>query len=218
MAYTINELTGQQFGYLLVLYKHDERTEDGRVQWVCLCECGDFTIKTSQLLHRGKPSCGCLSHSDRTPNLTNKKFGRLLVIDKNYEHSMRTGETCWNCLCECGNTISVLADSLQNHRTRSCGCYNNEMRRARTGEKNPSWRGGVTPDNLLARSSADYKDWRLAVFTRDNFTCTSCGKTNTRLNAHHIKPFSTHPDLRTDVDNGITLCESCHLEVHKKNC
>ena len=35
-------------------------------------------------------------------------------------------------------------------------------------------------------------------------------------NAHHIKHFATHINLRYDLDNGITLCPSCHKEVHQK--
>jgi hypothetical protein len=30
------------------------------------------------------------------------------------------------------------------------------------------------------------------------------------LNAHHIENYSSNPDKRTDVNNGITLCEKCH--------
>jgi 5-methylcytosine-specific restriction endonuclease McrA len=43
-----------------------------------------------------------------------------------------------------------------------------------------------------------------------------CGKTGGKLHAHHIKEFSKHPELRIDVSNGITYCEECHIEFHKK--
>jgi hypothetical protein len=50
----------------------------------------------------------------------------------------------------------------------------------------------------------------MAVFERDGFTCQECGATKIFLNADHIKPWATHPDLRYDVDNGRTLCVPCH--------
>ena len=66
------------------------------------------------------------------------------------------------------------------------------------------------------RTSKDYKLWRLAVYERDDFTCQECGSRGVRLNAHHIKSWRKHPDLRFAISNGITLCESCHKKKHKK--
>ena len=71
-------------------------------------------------------------------------------------------------------------------------------------------------DNKKARNCEQYKAWRTSVFTRDGFTCQICGKVGGKLNAHHIKHFSTHIDLRYCVENGITLCEKCHKEVHRR--
>lgn len=65
------------------------------------------------------------------------------------------------------------------------------------------------------RKSSEYTQWRTAVFERDDYTCQRCGVRGGSLNAHHIKPFAGHIDCRFDVDNGVTLCEKCHREVHK---
>lgn len=65
------------------------------------------------------------------------------------------------------------------------------------------------------RNSIEYKEWREAVFNRDNYTCQNCGKKGGKLNAHHIKPFKDYPGLRLDTDNGITLCINCHKAVHR---
>lgn len=66
------------------------------------------------------------------------------------------------------------------------------------------------------RSSNDYKLWRLAVYERDNYTCQECGERGGKLNAHHIKSWRKHADLRFTISNGITLCEKCHKKKHKK--
>ena len=73
----------------------------------------------------------------------------------------------------------------------------------------------ISADNKLARNCIEYKKWRSSVLNRDNFACQICGKIGGTLNAHHIKHFATHPELRFDIDNGLTLCESCHREVHR---
>lgn len=82
-------------------------------------------------------------------------------------------------------------------------------------EKNPKWKGGITPINKLLRNSREAKEWRLSVFKRDDWKCQKCGsrscKNNyVRIEAHHIKPFATFPEIRFEITNGMTLCKSCH--------
>ena len=63
------------------------------------------------------------------------------------------------------------------------------------------------------RNMPEYIAWRSAVFERDSYHCVECGSGG-KLNAHHIKPWSGHSELRFDVGNGATLCLSCHAEKH----
>jgi 5-methylcytosine-specific restriction endonuclease McrA len=83
-------------------------------------------------------------------------------------------------------------------------------------EKLPNWKGGITPINKIIRNSIEFRLWREAVFARDNWTCQKCKIRGGKLHPHHIFNFSTYLDLRFAIDNGITLCESCHKEFHKK--
>jgi len=84
------------------------------------------------------------------------------------------------------------------------------------GDKNPNWKGGITPENKRIRQSIEYHLWRESVFARDNWTCQRCKKKGINLHAHHILNFSKYIKIRLAIDNGITLCKKCHYEFHKK--
>lgn len=62
------------------------------------------------------------------------------------------------------------------------------------------------------RRSRNYRIWRWKVIRRDK-QCVLCGNKKTRQ-AHHIQNGSHHPELRYDVDNGVTLCRQCHSQFH----
>lgn len=83
------------------------------------------------------------------------------------------------------------------------------------GEDNGRWQGGITEENFRIRNSKEYSKWRKSVFARDNYTCQCCGVVRENIQAHHIENFSTNEELRFDIDNGITLCKSCHCPTVK---
>ena len=66
-----------------------------------------------------------------------------------------------------------------------------------------------------------YNDWKNKVTKRDNHTCVVCGYTGKHLERHHMFGYAEHPELATNVDNGVTLCKWCHQKYHsiygKKN-
>ena len=71
-------------------------------------------------------------------------------------------------------------------------------------------------DPVKTRRSTAYKKWRNAVLVRDKYRCAKCGTQNRTMHAHHIRPFALFPDERLNIKNGITLCEACHIEEHKR--
>ena len=87
----------------------------------------------------------------------------------------------------------------------------------RYGPNHHNWKGGCTPANNKIRGSGQYDEWRKKVFLRDSWTCQHCSQVGGGLNAHHIMSFSDYPSLRFEVNNGITLCEACHSQVHDRN-
>lgn len=66
------------------------------------------------------------------------------------------------------------------------------------------------------RRSGEGRKFRNAVLKRDNNKCMLCGKHH-NLEVHHILEISKYPDFRNDIYNGITLCQSCHILLHKND-
>jgi hypothetical protein len=62
------------------------------------------------------------------------------------------------------------------------------------------------------RWTYNYHQWRQKVFERDNHRCTKCG-IEKRLHCHHKIPWKDDENLRFSVDNGETLCISCHMSL-----
>jgi len=80
------------------------------------------------------------------------------------------------------------------------------------GEENNLWKGGITGERTI-RGRVSYKKWRAACLERDGHMCKTC-ESQENLIIHHIKNWETHPELRLDVENGITLCQRCHVKCH----
>ena len=98
-----------------------------------LCECGIIKEVRQSLLSRGDAkSCGCRKKV-RVPKPSNikvgDKIGRWKILELN-NLAMIDGEKrrCHKCICECGITKQVRIDTLENGKSRSCGCsiYNGE--------------------------------------------------------------------------------------------
>lgn len=79
------------------------------------------------------------------------------------------------------------------------------------GSKNPSWNGGSS--SFKDNHKREWKEWREAIFKRDNWTCKECGIRNVKLHPDHIKCFAHNPKLRFNIGNGRTLCIPCHKKT-----
>jgi hypothetical protein len=80
------------------------------------------------------------------------------------------------------------------------------------GEKHYNWQGGKSNNRYIhSLNNKEYREWRTKVFTRDNFKCkiNNCDCKG-QLEAHHILSWRDYPELRYDINNGITLCHFHH--------
>ena len=93
---------------------------------------------------------------------------------------------------------------------------------SKIGENNPMWKGGITKKIYLLRMSSELKIWREKIFLRDKFTCKNpncpyCkNKVGGYLHAHHLKSFTDYPELRFNLENGITYCLKYHKFIHSR--
>lgn len=121
----------------------------------------------------------------------------------------RTGAIPWNKGKEC---LYARGDNNVMRRPEMRAYMSNVQK----GCRGNNWKGGVSPLNKRLRNGFLFKQWREEVFKRDKFTCRECGIMGGVLHPHHILGFSDFPTLRYNIDNGITLCASCHQKKHNK--
>lgn len=114
-------------------------------------------------------------------------------------------------ICICGNEYwTDWHHFKQGNRCIQCKINN------ATGENSPSWKPNLTDEyRITKRIFPEYREWRINVYRKDNYTCQCCGQIGYDLNAHHIRNFADNPKLITELSNGITLCDNCHMAFHK---
>jgi len=152
-------------------------------------------------------------------SINTRKYCSRNCANKSYEkpHS-KTQLICH----ECGKPYEQYVSYLKIRKSKYCSvdCQNKAASK-RTGELSHNWKGGLTDKKRCARTSAEWRGWRKSVFERDDYTCQICGAKNSKINKHiiklhphHLKSFKDYPELRFNIDNGQTLCSTCHYELH----
>lgn len=164
----VNDIAGQRFARLTVV-ERAENSFGGRARWRCVCDCGGETITLGHKLTSGHTkSCGCLQRekavkngearaghvSPRRLDLTGQRFGRLVAL-KLSDSRGPSNQIKWDCACDCGETIAVMANSLRNGTTQSCGCLQREKAR----ENRVVDLNGKRFGNLVAISSPETGLW-----------------------------------------------------------
>ena len=122
---------GQTFGYLTALY----RDPDDANKYVCRCTCGrSVSARISNLISGNTKRCGDTNCITKTDDVTGMRFGKLVA-----QKYLGLTQVCadgrkaatWHCLCDCGAEVDVPYRSLKTGHTKSCGCYQIDVQRAR---------------------------------------------------------------------------------------
>lgn len=204
---------------LVAVYKINET---GSSEWLCMCDCGqECTVFGAYLRVGQNKSCGCMRYTKESqgrkalafsatsarsrPSVLGKRFGRLVVIGEDLT-KMR------QCRCDCGKITSVRNSQLLSGDVRSCGCLATDNARIQSERIARAARleAGVpldAPVSLRPRA----KESRKHILVRDGGCCVLC-RSSSDLQVHHVKKWASHPELRCDPLNLVTLCKPCHVD------
>ena len=139
-------------------------------------------------------------------NLVGKRFTRLVVI-KDVGNHPTTGESYWECKCDCGKTTKVTGFCLTSGNTKSCGCYH-KIRTRQLFSKSPE-------ENALGKVFCDYRknarikkhDFRLSKRQVQDLIfsdCYYCGEKPKNTLAYHEKVITYQGIDRLDNTKGYT--------------
>ena len=198
------DLTGKKVNMLTVLQVSSER-KWGAFSWDCLCDCGNkVVVRSDMLIHNTIKSCGCHKNEVRE-DLTGKKFFKLTVVKRSEERN-KDGLIQWDCVCDCGGTITTVAYTFRKGYPKTCGCEPSRV----SQKENLT---GMKFNRLLVLEEAPKKGKRI----RWKCIC-DCGNT-TIVGASCLKGGKTKSCgcLRTEIDEDLVGKTFGRLTVIKEN-
>lgn len=133
----------------------------------------------------------------------NASKGKYCSVECYWDSKTRVKD--YKCM-DCGSKISPVKGIK---RCQKC------MGKNMSGSNHWGWLEDRTSLNRESkqgeRRTSIYFDWRKQVWLRDKFACKignpDCSG---RIEAHHILSWKDYPELRYEVNNGITLCHFHH--------
>lgn len=201
------DLTGKKFGRLRVLKYAGRGNGKGHgSRWLCECECGELRIiPTGSLTSSNTMSCGCKNRDETSLRRGNK--------------SPLWGGGKITLSCEvCGKKYKRKPAAARSSKFCSKTCKGVWMSENLSGENSHNWNPSLTmEERIIGRSYADYKRYVTAVFERDNYTCSVCGRHGGEFQVHHLYSYKHYPEYALDVDYGVTVCIGEHRDFHKWN-
>src|SRR3990167_10895244 len=168
--------------------------------------CGnDFDIQSSILKRVGRGNyCS-------KPCFDKSRLGQI-GFNKGKKFPQNSGEKNSNWKGGWKNNLPKCLDckiGLKNMYAKRCAkCHSASI----AGKNHYLW---IEDRNLLKKSdtrrTTAYSEWRINVYKRDKFKCRIADNNcKGRIEAHHILSWKNYPELRYEINNGITLCRFHH--------
>lgn len=225
------DLTGQIFGKLTVV--NPSIKADGRghmCYWNCLCSCGNMAEVSAASLTKGHTkSCGCIRLLGKlNPNWIggDEYYGYAATKNRiGYAESVRRDPNNKNVAqvrCSvCGEWFNPSRSQVA-HRIASLDGYGKGDAKFYCSDRCKSqcsiYGQKRYPKGFKAN---DYRnevldpDLNNLVLIRDSYQCQKCG-IRENLEVHHIEGVAQSPMLANDIENCMTVCHSCHVEIHSQ--
>lgn len=171
------------------------------------CSCGNASSIKLQNFIMGKRCYEC----------RNSKISKAKAHDYEYIKSFFEENGCTLLSTEYENiTVPLVYTCRCNREGRSSFATFKTNKRCRECFWDTMRNHDLTLEDREGRRLIDgYEEWRKSVFERDSYTCQCCGDNwSGKLNAHHLDGYHWCKERRTDISNGITLCETDHRIFH----
>jgi len=185
-------------------------------KWICVCpDCQHERIVSYAQkwnIEKGNTKDKCkkcqIAAGEINFNLEGLKIGHSCPEAKRKASETRRGSKRSN--------KPVLYRALFNPESLSTEAGRQKQRAAKLGKRGPlsnRWDGGKTSESQRLRSSIEYRELRILVLKRDNYSCQICSKKGKSLEMDHIKEWCNYPELRFEASNCRTLCHVCHKQT-----
>lgn len=170
----------------------------------------NFAIRKIQGKYRLFSYC-----KDCERKMNNNRYKHTCIrCGKEYRSGKKDSKLCKKC---CSSDLGQSGrERLKKFNSNQYGENNHMFGIHRYGKDNPNYNPNKTDEEReKGRCIIGYKEWRNSVYSRDNYTCQCCGDNKgSNLNAHHLNGYNWDKQHRTDINNGVTLCEECHKKFH----
>jgi hypothetical protein len=212
--YSIEEVKEMFYKYNCELITEEYINNKSNLFFICSCGRDGEKCLSQFLVSHQCSQCGVDSRTEKR-KLSFKEVNEEFEINgcTLLETEYINNRTPMRYICKCNRESIVRFDAfVRGNRCKECGLIKQAL--SIKGENHYAWNPNLTDEERNAkRLTVDYRQWRMTCLRRDWFRCQCCGSED-GIVVHHKDGYHWCIERRTDVENGATLCTSCHIELH----